>query len=162
MKTVYLALGSNVGDREAHLRDAIARLEAAEIHIVRRSPVYETEPRDVTDQAWFLNAVLESETELFPMQLISRTQQIEREMGRQRVQAGGPRSIDIDILFYGTFVIHAPRLDIPHPRLSARRFVLEPLAAIAPDLRHPVTGKTAREMLAELEGQQVIATSIIL
>ena len=162
MKTVYLALGSNLGDREAHLRDAIARLEAAEIHILRRSPVYETEPQDVADQGWFLNAVLEAETELFPMQLLSRTQQIERAMGRQRVKVGGPRTIDIDILLYGNLVIRTPLLEVPHPRMTARRFVLEPLAAIAPDLRHPGSGTTVREMLAELECQQVNATSIIL
>jgi 2-amino-4-hydroxy-6-hydroxymethyldihydropteridine diphosphokinase len=162
VKTVYLALGSNVGDREARLRDAVGRLEAAEIHLLRRSPVYETEPQDVLDQAWFLNAVLEAQTELFPMQLLSRTQQIERAMGRQRIKIGGPRTIDIDILLYGNFVISTPQLEVPHPRMTARRFVLEPLAAIAPDLRHPGSGKTAREMLAELEGQQVVATSIIL
>jgi 2-amino-4-hydroxy-6-hydroxymethyldihydropteridine diphosphokinase len=94
--------------------------------------------------------------------LLSRTQQIERAMGRQRIKIGGPRTIDIDILLYGNFVISTPQLEVPHPRMTARRFVLEPLAAIAPDLRHPGSGKTAREMLAELEGQQVVATSIIL
>lgn len=162
MKTAYLALGSNLGDRESRLRDAVAKLEAAEIHIVRRSPVYETEPQDVRDQGWFLNAVLEAETALFPMQLLARTQKIEREMGRQRVKIGGPRTIDIDILLYGNFVIRTPQLEIPHPRMTARRFVLEPLAVIAPDLRHPLTGRTVPEMLAEIQGQRVIATNITL
>jgi len=162
VKTVYLALGSNLGDREARLREAVAKLEAAEIHILRRSPVYETEPQDVRDQGWFLNAVLEAETALFPMQLLARTQKIEREMGRQRVKVSGPRSIDIDILLYGNFVIRTPQLEIPHPRMTARRFVLEPLATLAPDLRHLVTGKTVREMLAEIQGQQVAATNLTL
>ncbi len=162
MKTVYLALGSNLGDREARLREAVAKLEAAEIHILRRSPVYETEPQDVRDQGWFLNAVVEAETGLFPMQLLARTQKIEREMGRQRVQVSGPRTIDIDILLYGNFVICTPQLEIPHPRMTDRRFVLEPLAALAPDLRHQQAGRTVREMLAEIQGQRVVPTNITL
>ena len=162
MKTVYLALGSNLGDREARLREAVAKLEAAEIHILRRSPVYETEPQDVRDQGWFLNAVVEAETALFPMQLLARTQKIEREMGRQRAKIGGPRSIDLDILLYGNVVIQTPQLEVPHPRMTQRRFVLEPLAALAPDLRHPLTGKTVREMLAEIQGQRVLPTGLTL
>ncbi len=162
MKTVYLALGSNLGDRESRLREAVTRLQAAEVHIQRRSPVYETEPQDVIDQPWFLNAVLEAETELFPMQLLARTQKIEREMGRQRTKAGGPRTMDIDILLYGASIIRTTRLEIPHPRMPDRRFVLAPLADIAPDLCHPVTGKTVREMLAEIQGQPARATAIVL
>jgi 2-amino-4-hydroxy-6-hydroxymethyldihydropteridine diphosphokinase len=162
VKIVYLSLGSNVGDRETRLREAVAGLEAADVHVLRRSPVYETEPQDVKDQGWFLNAVVEAETELLPVQLLERTQRIERELGRRRLKRGGPRSIDIDILLYGHAVIHTPQLEIPHPRLSSRRFVLEPLAQLAPDLCHPVTGRTVREMLAELHGQQVNATAITL
>ena len=162
MKTVYLALGSNLGDREARLHEAVERLEGAEVHILRRSPVYETEPQDISDQGWFLNAVVEAETELFPMQLLSRTQKIEREMGRQRVQVGGPRTIDIDILLYGRFTMRTPQLEIPHPRLALRRFMMEPLAAIAPELRHPLTGRTVSEMLSEIQGQRVVATSLTL
>ena len=162
MKTVYLALGSNLGDREARLREAVARLEAAEVCILRRSPVYETEPQDLPGQGWFLNAVLEAETALFPMQLLARTQKIEREMGRRRGKIGGPRSIDVDILLYGNFVIRTPQLEIPHPRMTARRFVLAPLAALAPELRHPVTGRTVREMLADIQGQRVLPTKLIL
>jgi len=162
VKTVYLALGSNLGDREARLREAVARLEAAEVRILRRSPVFETEPQDLRDQDWFLNAVLEAETALFPMQLLARTQEIEREMGRRRGRVSGPRSIDLDILLYGNFVIRTPQLEIPHPRMTARRFVLEPLAALAPDLRHPVTGRSVRELLAEIQGQRVVATNLTL
>ncbi len=162
MKTVYFSLGSNLGDREARLREAIERLEAAEVRILQRSPVYETEPQNVRDQGWFLNAALEAETDLFPMQLLGCTQRIERAMGRQRTEAGGPRNIDIDILLYGRAVIHTPQLEIPHPRMAARRFVLEPLARIAPGLRHPVTGKNVVEMLAEIQGQKVFATELIL
>ncbi|HEX6897932.1 MAG TPA: 2-amino-4-hydroxy-6-hydroxymethyldihydropteridine diphosphokinase [Bryobacteraceae bacterium] len=162
MKTIYLSLGSNLGDREAQLRDAIRRLEAAEVCVLRRSPVFETEPQDVPGQGWFLNAVVEAETALFPLQLLSRTQAIEHEMGRRRLMAGGPRNIDIDILLYGKFAIRTPQLEIPHPRLGQRRFVLEPLAALSPELRHPVTGRTVREMLNDVQDQQVVASGVIL
>lgn len=148
MKTAYLGLGSNVGDREANLREALERLHTAGIHVARRSSLYETEPQDVRDQPWFLNAVIKVETELFPRQLLGCLQNIEREMGRRRVTPKGPRNIDIDILFYGRSVIDAPELQVPHPRIAERRFVLEPLSEIAPEFRHPVIGKTAREMLA--------------
>lgn len=162
MKTAYLSLGSNLGDREARLREAIQRLEAGDVHIVRRSPVYETEPQDLRDQPWFLNLVVEVETALSPIQLLARIQKIERALGRQRLRPGGPRSIDIDILLYGNSVIRTPQLEIPHPRLAQRRFVLEPLAGIAPDLRHPVTGRTVLAMLPETQGQRVRSTGVIL
>jgi 2-amino-4-hydroxy-6-hydroxymethyldihydropteridine diphosphokinase len=162
VKTIFLSLGSNVGDREARLREAIVRLDDDDVRVLRRSPVYETEPQDVKDQGWFLNAVIEAETELFPLQLLGRTQTIEMQLGRQRTKVGGPRTLDIDILLYGNFVIRTAQLEIPHPRMASRRFVLEPLAELAPDLRHPVTGRTVREMLAEIRGQQVVPTDIIL
>jgi 2-amino-4-hydroxy-6-hydroxymethyldihydropteridine diphosphokinase len=155
LKTAYLGLGSNVGDREANLREALKRLEAESIRVVRRSSVYETEPQDLHDQPRFLNAAVEVETDLFPRQLLACIQNIEREMGRRRLTSKGPRNIDIDILFYGRSVIHTPELETPHPRIAQRRFVLEPLSEIAPELRHPVSGKTAREMLAALEPQGV-------
>jgi 2-amino-4-hydroxy-6-hydroxymethyldihydropteridine diphosphokinase len=162
VKIAYLSLGSNLGVREDLLRQAIERLEAAEVHILRRSSVYETEPRDVRNQPWFLNLAIEVETELFPIQLLARIQKIERDLGRQRLKAGGPRSIDIDILLYGNFAIHTSQLEVPHPRMGQRRFVLEPLAELAPDLRHPVTGRTMREMLAETQDQTVRSTGVIL
>ncbi len=162
MKIAFLALGSNIGDREANLRTAIERLEATEIRVLRRSSLYETAPQELMDQPWFLNAVIEVETGLFPMQLLGQVREIERRMGRRRVTPKGPRNIDIDILFYGRAVISTPQLEVPHPRIAQRRFVLEPLAEIAPDFRHPLTGKTASEMLAALEPQGVRRLAISL
>lgn len=145
--TVYLSLGSNIGNRERNLRMAIDRLDAPDFRVQRVSPVYETEPVDYTDQEWFLNLVVEAETFLSPEELLARSQQIEHHLGRVRTVAKGPRIIDIDILLYGDIVLHTAALEIPHPRMEQRRFVLAPLADLAPDLRHPVTGRTAREML---------------
>ena len=162
MKTVYLGIGSNVGDREANLREALERLEAAGIRVARRSSIYETEPRDLRDQPWFLNAVVEVETDLFPLQLFAHIQNVEREMGRRRLTPKGPRNIDIDILFYGRSVIDTADLQVPHPRIAQRRFVLEPFSEIASEFRHPVSGKTAREMLAAIEPQAVRRSNLTL
>jgi 2-amino-4-hydroxy-6-hydroxymethyldihydropteridine diphosphokinase len=107
------------------------------------------------DQPWFLNQVIEAETTLFPRQLLARLLRIEREMGRVRTAPGGPRTIDLDILLFGNAVVHAAGLEIPHPRMAERRFVLEPLAELAPDLRPPRGRRTVREMLAEVKNQTV-------
>jgi 2-amino-4-hydroxy-6-hydroxymethyldihydropteridine diphosphokinase len=147
VKTVYLSLGSNIGDRETHLRSAIEQLESPALHIVRVSPIYETAPVDYADQRWFLNLAVEAGTDLFPLQLLSRIQKIERALGRIRTVPKGPRTIDIDLLLYGNAVVHSASLEIPHPRMAERRFVLAPLADLAPDLRHPVTRLTVRQML---------------
>jgi 2-amino-4-hydroxy-6-hydroxymethyldihydropteridine diphosphokinase len=146
VKSAYIALGSNVGNREDNLSEAIERLSGF-MRALRTSPIYETEPVDYTDQRWFLNQVVEGETDLFPMQLLKRLQNIERELGRVRSIPKGPRTIDLDILFYGRAVVRSTTLEIPHPRMADRRFVLAPLADLAPDLRHPVTHRTVREML---------------
>jgi 2-amino-4-hydroxy-6-hydroxymethyldihydropteridine diphosphokinase len=155
MKTVYLSIGSNVGDRETHLARALERLAENDVRVLRTSGVYETEPRDVPDQSWFLNQVVEAETELFPIQLLSRLQKIERALGRLPALPKGPRTIDLDILLYGSAIVSVPDLDIPHPRMTDRRFVLEPLAELAPELRHPRTGQTVKEMLAQVGNQKV-------
>ena len=148
MKRVYLALGTNLGDREGHLREALDRLSAPDFEILRLSSVYETAPVGLKSQPDFLNMVLEAGTTLFPMRLLQRIARIERAMGRKRLVVNGPRTIDVDILLYGPFVVNTAKLEIPHPRMAERRFVLEPLAELAPDLRHPVTRQSVREMLA--------------
>lgn len=155
MKRVYLSLGSNVGERESLLERALARLAASGLRLLRVSSVWETEPLERRGQPWFLNLVVEAETDLFPRMLLARLQRIERELGRRRLARKGPRPIDIDLLLYGEAVVHAPDLDVPHPRMAERRFVLEPLAELAPDLRHPISRRTVREMLEATRGQSV-------
>jgi 2-amino-4-hydroxy-6-hydroxymethyldihydropteridine diphosphokinase len=155
MKKIYLGLGSNLGQREAMLQAAIQALESPRLHILRLSPIYETEPMDMPNQPWFLNLVAEAETDLFPLQLLHRTSKVEALLGRRRLALKGPRTIDIDILIYGSAVVSTPKLEIPHPRFRARRFVLAPLADLAPSLRDPVTKRTVRELLAQLRGQAV-------
>jgi 2-amino-4-hydroxy-6-hydroxymethyldihydropteridine diphosphokinase len=162
LKTAFLGLGSNIGDREANLRTALEHLDPDDVRVTRRSSLYETAPPELRDQPWFLNAVVEVETSLFPIQLLTRVREIERRMGRRRVTPKGPRNIDIDVLFYGRSVITTAELEIPHPRIARRRFVLEPLAEIAPNFRHPLTGKTAIEMLAALEPQEIRRLEITL
>ena len=155
MKKIYLGLGSNLGQREAMLQAAIQALESPRLHILRLSPIYETEPMDMPNQPWFLNLVAEAETDLFPLQLLHRTSKVEALLGRRRLALKGPRTIDIDILIYGSAAVSTPTLEIPHPRFRARRFVLAPLADLAPSLRDPVTRRTVRELLAQLRGQAV-------
>src|SRR4030088_2070950 len=148
-RDVYLSLGSNVGDRENNLREAVTRLESAG-HVVSVSSFYETEPVEVTNQAWFLNCAVEIETMKMPKQLMAAVLEIERQMGRQRTQSKGPRIIDIDIILFGDSVVDSSDLTIPHPAMHERRFVLEPLAEIAPEARHPVFRTTIREILDAL------------
>ena len=155
MKLAYLGLGSNVGDRERSLSAAVAQLAAPDLRILRTSSIYETEPVEYTDQRYFLNLVVEAETDLFPMQLLWRVGKIERALGRVRTIPKGPRVIDIDILLYARAVIRTPALQVPHPRMAERRFVLAPLAELAPSLRHPVTRRTISEMLDEAPVQSV-------
>lgn len=136
-----------MGDREQALQSAIDNLHNADLRIKRLSSVYETSPQELISQPWFLNMVLEAETSLFPIRLLGRVMNIERQMGRKRLVAKGPRVIDIDILFHGSAVVNTPHLTIPHPGIASRRFVLEPLAELAPDLRHPTTQRTVRDLL---------------
>lgn len=158
LKRVFLALGSNMGDRQGNLERAIGALEAEEVHVVRRSSIYETEPQELREQPWFLNMVLECETRLFPVQLVATTQRIERGLGRDRSARAvpkGPRPIDIDILLFGKVLLDTPKLAIPHPRMLERRFVLEPLVEIAPSLRHPGSGRLFKDELGKVSGQKL-------
>jgi 2-amino-4-hydroxy-6-hydroxymethyldihydropteridine diphosphokinase len=155
MKRIYLGLGSNLGEREKMLAEAIRALDSPPLRILRLSPVYETEPVGPAGQSWFLNQVAEAETDFFPLQLLHRTSKVEAQLKRQRLAPNGPRTIDIDILLFGNFVVEAESLVIPHPRFRERRFVLAPLADLAPHLRDPVTGKSIRQLLGELKGQVV-------
>lgn len=151
----YLSLGSNVGDREKNLRGAIERL-AALGRVVSTSSFYETEPVEFTRQAWFLNCAVALETSRTPQQLMASLLTVEQEMGRRRTQEKGPRTIDLDILLFGDGVIDSAGLVIPHPAMQQRRFVLEPLAEIAADTRHPGLKKTVRELLDALPAGQVV------
>jgi 2-amino-4-hydroxy-6-hydroxymethyldihydropteridine diphosphokinase len=152
---VYLSLGSNVGDRQVQLQDALAKL-AAVGRVVATSSFYETEPIEFTQQPWFLNCALALETSQTPQQLMAAILRIEEEMGRRRVQKKGPRSIDIDILLFDDTIVDSKELTIPHPAMHQRRFVLEPLAEIAPELLHPVLKKTIGELLDSLPPGQVV------
>lgn len=161
MKVVYLSLGSNLGDRLHSLIEAVERLNAPGLAIQRISAVYETAPIGLEQQPAFLNIVVEAETSLFPMRLLNRILGVETRMGRRRTVLNGPRTIDIDILLFGSFCVSSPRLEIPHPRMTERRFVLEPLAELATDLRHPRTRRTVREHLQATLAQKVHKTSLI-
>lgn len=152
----FLGLGSNLGDRQAMLRQAAARLRALPgIRILRASSVYETEPLGLTDQPWFLNQVLEVETALDPHHLLTAVQEVEASLGRRREVRWGPRTIDIDILLYADVTLRSPRLVLPHPALAHRRFVLVPLAELHPLLRLP-DGRCVRDLLEALGDAQVV------
>jgi 2-amino-4-hydroxy-6-hydroxymethyldihydropteridine diphosphokinase len=154
---VYLGLGGNLGDRQLNLRQAAAALPES-VRIARASRVYETAPWGYTDQPNFLNQVLEVETSLSPLELLGELKKIEAGLGRQQTFRYGPRLIDIDILFYGSRVLDAPGLQIPHPRLAERAFVLAPLAELAPNLVHPTLRKSVADLLAQVDrsGVQVL------
>jgi 2-amino-4-hydroxy-6-hydroxymethyldihydropteridine diphosphokinase len=147
---VFIALGTNLGDRPANLETALQALEP-KVQIVARSPVYQTPPWGYQDQPDFLNQVVEGRTDLSPQELLVFLKQVESSMGRVKTVQDGPRIIDLDILFYDNRVLETPNLTIPHPRMEGRGFVLVPLADLAPDLLHPVFGLSVREMLSEAD-----------
>ena len=154
MELIYLALGTNLGDRSANL-SAVRSALAPQVQVQRASPVYETEPWGVLDQPRFLNQVLEVETTLEPLDLLRFLKQLEADLGRKPGIRYGPRLIDLDIILFGHRVVSLPELNIPHPRLAERAFVLVPLMDLAPDLRHPVLGKTIRELLLAVDASGV-------
>ncbi|MEJ2706604.1 MAG: 2-amino-4-hydroxy-6-hydroxymethyldihydropteridine diphosphokinase [Anaerolineales bacterium] len=147
---IFIALGTNMGDRQANLQAAIHAMRPA-VTILDRSPVYETPPWGYEQQPEFLNQVVKGYTELPPLDLLTFLKDIERQMGRQKTIRYGPRLIDLDILLYDDLVMDNPKLVIPHPRLAERAFVLVPLADLAPDLRHPVLGQTIKALKEQVD-----------
>lgn len=160
MAVVYVAMGSNLGKRVATLGLAKEQLVTVSgLVLTDSSPYYETEPESAPgglDQPHFINSVLRLQTDLTPSELLHRLQRIEQALGRQRGIRWGPRTIDLDVLLYDDIVMREEALEIPHPRMHERRFVLEPLCDIAPETRHPLLGKTARELLKGLNREEAI------
>lgn len=152
--TVYLALGTNLGDRPGNLQNALAGLPPV-VTVLESSPVYETLPWGVTDQPAFLNMVIKAETHSEPLELLKQLKLLETRLGRLPSIRYGPRLIDIDLLFYDDLILNTAELTIPHPNLHERAFVLVPLSDLAPEFIHPVTGKTVRQLLAEVSATGV-------
>jgi 2-amino-4-hydroxy-6-hydroxymethyldihydropteridine diphosphokinase len=144
---IYLGLGSNLGDREAQLRSVVESFKDRNVTVWRSASLYSTEPRELEDQPWFLNTVIEVRTLLEPEALLQECLEIERLAGRVRDVRSGPRPLDIDIVLYEQRILGLPDLKIPHPRYRERRFVLAPLAELAPDVTDPACGLTMRQLL---------------
>src|SRR5689334_5669596 len=154
-KTVYLSLGSNIGDRASNLQSAIEKISTLG-EVISQSSLYETEPVEVSGHPWYLNCAVALKTEKMPKQLMSALLAIEQDMGRRRSHERMPRKIDIDILLFGNSVIQSKELTVPHPEMHRRRFVLEPLAEIAAQVRHPVLKRTIGELLNALPAGQAV------
>ena len=153
---VYLSLGSNLGDRAGNLTAAIAALAGPGFLVMQISQFYETEPVDILDQPWFLNCVLEGKTTLTAAELLAKLRAVESQIGTEKLIPRGPRRIDLDILLFGENVVDTPGLQIPHPRMNERRFVLVPLAELAPSLVHPVARKTVTRLLQETADRSLV------
>jgi 2-amino-4-hydroxy-6-hydroxymethyldihydropteridine diphosphokinase len=159
MSTAYLSIGSNLGDRRANISQAIGALAQRGIRVVKTSSIYETEPVGFRDQGWFLNCVVEVETSMEPEELLVSILQIEQSLGRRRSAQSvpmGPRIIDIDIILFGEHIIQSDDLQIPHPRMASRKFVLVPLDEIAPQAMHPALNKTLHQLLAETTDHSIV------
>ena len=150
MAIAYISIGSNLGDREENCRQAIKLIEKNGIAVRKQSRMYETEPWGIKDQPKFINMAIEVETDKKPEEFLRVLKEIEKEIGRTETTKWGPRIIDLDILFYNDLILKTEDLEIPHPLLHERAFVLKPLCEIAPDKKHPVNGKTVKEMAAIL------------
>lgn len=158
MTVAYIGIGSNLGDKAARCREAaerMGRIPGCRVQAV--SGLYRTEPVGVTEQDWFLNGVAALETDLEAGELLNRLLAVERDMGRVRCGKWGPRTIDLDVLLFGSDILDLVELKVPHPHMHLRRFVLVPMVELAPDLRHPVQGKTMSELLCGVshDGQRV-------
>ena len=153
---IYLSLGSNLGDRTANLRAAIAALPSANLHVRKVSSFYETQPVDYLDQPWFLNCVVEGATDSQPIDLLHALRAIESQLGSKKTFAKGPRLLDIDILLFGELSLDTAELQIPHPRMLERKFVLAPLNEIAPQLQHPSWPATARDLFARSTDTSIV------
>ena len=151
MSRCYLALGSNLGDRVAQLNAAVAGLGGRGVRVVRSASVYSTEPKEIVSQPWFLNTVVEVATELDPEALMRVCLEVENACGRERRLPNGPRTLDIDIIFFGDRVVQIAGLTIPHPRYAERRFVLEPLAEIAADHIDPCRGRRVGDLVRQVQ-----------
>jgi 2-amino-4-hydroxy-6-hydroxymethyldihydropteridine diphosphokinase len=159
MNKFYLSLGSNLGERENNLTRAMEELEKRKVKILHRSSIYETEPVEIREQAWFLNCAIEVETDLPPQEFMNALLEIELLLGRRREAKYGPRTIDLDILLQGDTIVNTPQLTIPHPKMAERRFVLVALAEIAPRAMHPVLHRSIAELLADCPDRSEVRTT---